>query len=373
MPIIKSRSRKLMYAGLAGAGIVGLICSGVILYIHLGHKEQLSMQQQRYDERIAQVEEERIRELKAMKSAWVPIRDIPSGSFIREQDIKEVKLPAEAAPDHLPGKDQIAGMGTKIEVRKGTLITQAMLFEEEPTPADLRHREMKSVWLPSNLRKDDVVDIRVQFPTGQDYIILSKKKIDRLESPAFWTTLDEKEILLLSSAIVDAYLHEATLYALTYVEPELQDKAVPTYPPNEEVAKLIARDPNIVNKAEKHLEITLRSTLEEDLGKRRAGGQVHVSEYQASPTFGASAFGASTSGNASGSESYTSAPYTVEAPSSVSTSGTVLEPEMIMSSSARQDQSSEADQILGPSSSDKRLMEGEDTETANAELIFTQP
>ena len=60
----------------------------------------------------------------------------------------------------------------------------------------------------------------VQFPSGQDYIILSKKKIDRLQYPAFWTTLSEQEILLLSSALVDAYLHNATLYALTYVEPE---------------------------------------------------------------------------------------------------------------------------------------------------------
>lgn len=368
MPIIKSRSRKLIYAGLAGAGIVGLICSGVIIYIHLGHKQQLSLQQERYDQRIAEVEEDRIREMKSMKSAWVPLRDIPPGSFIREQDIKEVRLPAEAAPDHLPGKDQITGMGAKIELRKGTLITQAMLFEEEPTPGDLRHREMKSVWLPSNLRKGDVVDIRVQFPTGQDYIILSKKKIDKLESPAFWTTLDEKEILLLSSAIVDAYLHEATLYALTYVEPELQDKAVPTYPPNGEVAKLIARDPNIVKKAEKHLEITLRSTLEEDLSKRKASGQLQVSEYQSTPVFG--------TGSASfdsRSESYASAPFTEETVRSASTTDNVFEPERTVNGSARQGRSSEAEQIIDSTHSDQWSLDEEGAVPVDQELIFTQP
>ena len=56
---------------------------------------------------------------------------------------------------------------------------------------------------------------------------------------------------MLSSALVDAYLHDATLYALTYVEPELQERAIPNYPPNAEVTKLIASNPNIVKKAEK--------------------------------------------------------------------------------------------------------------------------
>lgn len=34
--------------------------------------------------------------------------------------------------------------------------------------------------------------------------------------------MTEEEILSLSSAIVDAYLHKASIYALTYVEPQFQ-------------------------------------------------------------------------------------------------------------------------------------------------------
>ena len=48
---------------------------------------------------------------------------------------------------------KIAGKGAKIELLQGMPITGAMLFEEEPTRPDLRHREMKSVYLPSDLRK----------------------------------------------------------------------------------------------------------------------------------------------------------------------------------------------------------------------------
>ncbi|MNI46530.1 hypothetical protein D3C73_1009980 [compost metagenome] len=95
--------------------------------------------------------------------------------------------------------------------------------------------------------------------------MLSKKKIQRLSSGIVTITLNEGEILALSSAIVDAYLHKASIYALLYVEPYLQNKAIATYPVNQAVLDLIKRDPNIVNKAEQALQISSRSSLESDL------------------------------------------------------------------------------------------------------------
>ncbi|EFU41571.1 SAF domain protein [Paenibacillus vortex V453] len=290
MPIIRRRSRKLIFAGLAGAAVTGALCAGTMIYYLHGYKEQQGEERMKYELRITELEETQLQQLNSMQVAWVPVRDIPPGHFIEAKDIKEVRLPYEGASNNLLSvKEEIAGKGVKIELLQGTPITRTMLFEEEPTPSDLRHREMKSVYLPSDLRQGDVVDVRVQFPTGQDYIILSKKKIDRFQNPAFWTTLSEQEILLLSSALVDAYLHGATLYALTYVEPELQDKAIPNYPPNEEVSSLIASNPNIVKIAEKHLEISLRSTLEEDLSKLNSNQQVQASDVHYSSTFGGSA------------------------------------------------------------------------------------
>ncbi|MNE94882.1 hypothetical protein D3C80_1928990 [compost metagenome] len=64
---------------------------------------------------------------------------------------------------------------------------------------------------------------------------------------------------------MDAYLHKATIYALLYVDPYLQSKAIATYPVNQAVLDLIKRDPNIVNKAEQALQISSRSSLESGL------------------------------------------------------------------------------------------------------------
>lgn len=282
MPIIRQRSKKLLYAGFVGAGCMSAILAGGFYFIQNDSANRHEEEKGKYQQRIQMLEASQLDNMKSMRTAWVPLKDIPAGHFIDSSDLSEIRLPMDASPDNLPAsKEEVAGKGVKIELRKGTPITLGMLFTEEATPRDLRNREMKSIWLPSNLRQDDVVDVRIQFPTGQDYIILSKKRIDKLSSPAFWTTLSEQEILLFSSAMVDAYVHKASLYALTYVEPEMQDKAVPNYPPNQEVIKLIKSDPNIVKKAEKQLESSVRTALDQDLSKINQGEQMQTANGNA--------------------------------------------------------------------------------------------
>lgn len=277
MPIIRQRNKKLLYASLVGAGAMSVLLSGGFYFIQNDRANRHAEETDQYQQRIQMLEKSQQNDLTSMRTAWVPLKDIPAGHFIDTNDLQEIRLPLDASPDNLPSrKEDVAGKGVKIELRKGTPITLGMLFTEEATPRDLRNREMKSIWLPSNLKQNDVVDVRIQFPTGQDYIILSKKKIDKLSSPAFWTTLSEQEILLLSSAMVDAYMHKASLYALTYVEPEMQEKAIPNYPPNQEVIKLIKSDPNIVKEAEKQLESSIRTSLDRDLSKLSSNGQAQA-------------------------------------------------------------------------------------------------
>lgn len=299
MPIITRRSKKMLYAGLAGAGFMGVVLAGGFYFIQSDNAKRHADETRQYQHRIDVLEEAQIGDMKSMRTAWVPLKDIPAGHFIDSTDLQEIRLPLEASPDNLPIRmEDVAGKGVKIELRKGTPITLGMLFEEEVTPRDLRNREMKSIWLPSNLRQDDVVDIRIQFPTGQDYIILSKKRIDKLSSPAFWTTLNEQEILLFSSAMVDAYIHKASIYALTYVEPEMQDKAVPNYPPNQEVIQLIKSDPNIIQRAEQQLESSIRSALDRDLSKVNSSETIQsAAQNEASYDQGTQDFNTWTSGN----------------------------------------------------------------------------
>ncbi|KAF6565215.1 MULTISPECIES: SAF domain-containing protein [Paenibacillus] len=263
MSKLRKSSKQKLSAGCIGAGIVGMI---FVSYLILNTHQMSEIRKQ------AEVEAEQKwklyeQEQRTAKTGWAVVRDISPGEQITSNDLKGIKVPGSQAPSNLlANKNEVSGTTAKIELKKGSVLTSAMITANEPTPKDLRNRELKVVVLPSSLKSGDEVDIRIQFPTGQDYILLSKKKISRLEGPIVWVTMNEQEILSLSSAIVDAYLHKASIYALTYVDPQFQPKAIPTYPPNAQVLALMNSDPNLVRVAEQKLSKQLRDSLENAIG-----------------------------------------------------------------------------------------------------------
>ncbi|WP_068785610.1 SAF domain-containing protein [Paenibacillus phocaensis] len=292
MPRIRQKTKHMLLSGLAGIVISGVAFSGyAVVRERQVHAEKRTLVRD-YETRLADL---RSQAQQRTVEGWVPTRDIPAGHRIGANDLKRVELPADSVPaDLFASGEDIAGKYAKISLRSLTPLTEALLYEEDPIPDDLRWREMAFVQLPNLLEEKDVIDIRIQFPTGQDYILLSKKKVETLSSEMLTVTLSEAEILSLSSAIVDAYLHKASIYALAYVEPHLQSKPVPTYPVNESVMELIRKDPNIVQKAEQSLRLSnaARSGLESDLStmspQRAAEYASSQTKLQASKSAGAS-------------------------------------------------------------------------------------
>lgn len=261
MSRLRQRTKQLLVAGIAGGGIVGILFAGYAVYQARQVDEMRTSLVREYEIQI-----ERLKEEKASIFGWTLARNISAGHPIRAEDLRRVELPADSVPaNYIKSKDEIDGRNAKIDLTSQTLLTPELLYKEAPTPHDLRWREMGFVQLPASLQKNDVIDVRIQFPTGQDYILLSKKKAEQLNGGSVTVTLDEMEILSLSSAVVDAYLHKASIYALAYVEPQLQTKAIPTYPANKAVLELIKKDPNIVSRAEYALSHASRQILEADL------------------------------------------------------------------------------------------------------------
>ncbi|WP_025685268.1 SAF domain-containing protein [Paenibacillus maysiensis] len=262
MSKLRKSSKQKLYAGCIGAGIVGVVFASYLII----NTHQLNDVRKQAEAEAAQKWKGYEQEQRTAKKGWVVVRDISPGEQITPSDLKGITVPRSQAPANLvAGKNEASGSTAKIELKKGSVLTSAMITAEEPTPKDLRNRELKVVVLPNSLKAGDEVDIRIQFPTGQDYILLAKKKISKLEGSVIWVTLNEQEILLLSSGIVDAYLHKASIYALTYVDPQFQPKAIPTYPPNSKVIELMNSDPNLIRVAEQKLSKQLRESLENAL------------------------------------------------------------------------------------------------------------
>ena len=149
----------------------------------------------------------------------------------------------------------------KVDMNTNSVITTSLISRaDEIISNDTRKQEYNVVSLPVDLQPNEYVDIRFMLPNGQDYIVVSKKKVTIPVSNGAYLAdtiqmnLSEEETLLMSSAIVESFeMKGSKLYATRYTEAGLQEAASETYTPNSYVITAIKNDKNIVDSAIKQL------------------------------------------------------------------------------------------------------------------------
>lgn len=145
----------------------------------------------------------------------------------------------------------------KIDLKQGTILSTDMITNsEEKNTDDTRLQEYNMILLPSQINTDEYVDIRLRLPSGLDYIVVSKKKLELPQvlgidsENTILLKLNESEIQIMSNAIVESYIMEGSiLYVSKYVEPGLQSSSVPTYVPSIAVQEAIRENSNITVEA----------------------------------------------------------------------------------------------------------------------------
>ena len=197
--------------------------------------------------------------LARQKNAYIVSETISSGNSVDSSMLKATKIDTSAVPtDAVNLGDITENTIAKIDISKGTIITSAMITEKENAVTDsLRIQEYNMLKIASQIQTGDFIDVRLRLADGQDYIVVSKKKveipqIDGSDSlNTIWIKLTEEETIAMSNAIVEAYqMSGSVLYTTKYVEPGMQGEAIPTYVPSAEVQSLMRNnDSNIVDTA----------------------------------------------------------------------------------------------------------------------------
>lgn len=200
--------------------------------------------------------------------------------------------PAENPAPNVENNNQEGDKASKlyaaINIPKGTVITSDMLVQNSDAispNSTVRTVEYSIITLPSELLAEETIDVRISFPTGQDFVVLSKKFVKKADAESVWIDVDEEEILRMNSAIIESYLiNGAKLYAVNLSKPGIQKKAIATYPVNSSVYSLLNIDPNVSNIAKDNLMknsniLTQRTDLNEIIsnaedGKERVGTAV---------------------------------------------------------------------------------------------------
>ncbi len=191
---------------------------------------------------------------------------ILAGSVLTEENVAEITALTDQTGNYYMTSENIGNI-TLVDIKKGTWIYKDML-RKDMISNNLREVEYSTFFIGNNINQNDYFDLHIQYPNGEDYIVLSKtliKRIDQINEHLYlWLT--PEELLNISGAIVDCYLNEGTrLYSVKYIEPAIQEASYLTYTPNADIISLMKREPNIVNAAISGLSEQVRMELEERL------------------------------------------------------------------------------------------------------------
>lgn len=215
------------------------------------------------------------------KDAYVLTTDIKSGDNIKLENLKKVEVDTEILPNNSITLMQIEeDTVAKIDLKQGTILSSDMITKsDDKTTNDTRIQEYNMILLPSQINTNEYVDIRLRLPSGLDYIVVSKKKIELPQvlgidsENTILLKLNESEIQTMSNAIVENYIMEGSiLYVSKYIEPGLQNSSTPTYVPSITVQEAIRQNSNITVEARNALitrfneSVNTRNNINSSLG-----------------------------------------------------------------------------------------------------------
>lgn len=260
---IKDKLQNPLVSGIVGASIA-LVMSGVGMYVLYsnGVDKEVKLNAQ-YQKELSVLNETS----KLNEEGYSIVEDVDRGTLITEEMLQKVVLPKGAKPEDSVSVQDINASDyyARADLKKSTVLLDSSVYTDGMIENDVREGEFSFVELPTKSKTGDMVDIRIQFPNGNDYVLLPKKKIKEREGITMWLNVDEGEQQLLSSAVVDAYVEEARIYAVNYVDGDMQDAPKITYPVKSNVLNIIKETPNIVDIAKLNLAQQNRERLDNAL------------------------------------------------------------------------------------------------------------
>lgn len=273
------RSKKLWRYSIISGSLVAIMTSGVWFATYRHFNARMIDERAAFEEQLKDKDQVLQRYMDQSETAYVLVSHKQAGEKVTEEDVRAEKLPKFSSPDNLISQSKgIVGKYLKIDALPGTTLTTEMVRDEERLDPSARKEETEYIKLPLRLTKRDVVDIRIVFPNGEDYIVIGKKKLQDVDLANQYTFFNdtEEEAQLLQAALVDAYINKAELYMKQYVEPELQPEPTPNYVPNLDVLQAVKENPLIINQAKWSLADGIRKDLEKRLSNLKPEEEFRV-------------------------------------------------------------------------------------------------
>lgn len=191
----------------------------------------------------------------------------PGEEITRDNIVPMTQCSSMVTDQMVQNVNDIIGKEFKIAVANGTPLTYNMVMAES-VRADTRDKDIILDNWPVGLVAGDYIDIKIMMPYGDDYVVISHKRVYEVNESTLklHLTVDEWESYV--GAFVDYSLNAAygcTIYADKYVEPGLQEAAITYYAVPTNIAALLQKNPNVTDKEAVATTNEWRSSIEEML------------------------------------------------------------------------------------------------------------
>ena len=121
--------------------------------------------------------------------------DIKSGETLQNNKLEPAEYYVDDLPnDYIKAPFDIESYKSKIDLGAGTVISASLLYQNEEVAHSTRLMEYNMLTLPSTIRPGNYIDVRFMMPSGEDYIVLSKKQVVSLNNTTVGLLLTEDEI-----------------------------------------------------------------------------------------------------------------------------------------------------------------------------------
>lgn len=187
-------------------------------------------------------------------TVYTVTREVKSGEIFDNSVIQELELPSAMMTDaYITDLTELENKYFLVDVKPNTPLVKD-LFRNDFVAKDDRYVDIVADEYPVERRVGEFYDLRYQDQSGRDYIVLSKKRLNADYGSVFNVILNEKELQLYNSALIDRW-HDpnSTLYFTKYVEPSLQEEAIEYYAPRTEILNILETNPNKVKIAKEEM------------------------------------------------------------------------------------------------------------------------
>lgn len=239
MAILRQRQKNLLLAG-----IMGFLCAmvilggGITLLLFRGYQIP-----EKYIRNELKTNEMKVESVK--RTVYLFSFDKNQDEMLQDHEYRAIEMNEEDIPSNaVQDIAQISNKCLSTSVKANELLTVDRFYDPNLFLVDSDVVEINDIYLPAHLEVGDEVNIRIMFPSGQDYLVVGGKEVKAIntERTKLYLDLSEEEILNLSSARVDCTIFPSTKIYFTKKSRSYDIKeanlVASAYPMNPNVYKL---------------------------------------------------------------------------------------------------------------------------------------